>query len=273
MNEAVIATDSDELLGTEEDLNSEIEATDASTVETESNEESQDESVVETQEEKSEKKPTGIQKRFQKYDHKLQAQAAELEYWKKVALENKAAPEPQEQVVKPKLADYETVEEYVEAREQFLKKELFSELERTATQKATQATVQQGYMQKVEAAKRDLADWDDVMEEAADEPTSPETINFCMDSPIGPKIAYHLAKNPELHDKINSMSPIRRIAELGKLEDKLQTKVVVKPETKAPAKLTEVGSGSTPVRLSTDAPRNYTEWKKAHEQRQKATKR
>ncbi len=276
MNEAqTLPPDDDNLPGAEEDLNNEVDATDASTVENEQQPtDAETEGATEEQEQQETppaKKPSGIQRRFQKYDEKLAAQAQELEYWKNVAMGKTADKEPEKAPEKPKLADFESVEDYVEAREQYLKKELLTELERTAATKTAQATAQQTYIQKVQAAKTELPDWDDVMAEAADEPTAPETVEFCMDSEIGPKIAYHLAKNPELHDRINAMSPVRRIAELGKLEEKLTTKKAAepKPVTKAPGKLTEVTGGGAPTRLSTDNPKSYTEWKKAHEQRQK----
>ena len=278
MNEANQLPDDEHLSGTEEDLTNEVDATVASTEESQetAQEESQDTSDDSAaQEQEQPAKKSGIQRRFQKYDEKLAAAAQELEYWKNIALEKSKATETVKVAEKPKLADYESVEDYVEAREAFLKQELLSELERTAKAKTEQATVEQSYIQRVTAAKAALADWDEVMEDAADEPTMVETVEFCMDSAVGPKIAYHLAKNPDLHARINAMSPIRRIAELGKLEEKLTTKkpVEAKPITKAPNKLTEVSGGGTPVKLSTDNPKSYAEWKKAHEQRQKSAKR
>lgn len=270
--------DEDDQPGTEEDQDNEVDASEASTEETEEVTEPQDDDDESSddgeEEEKAPKKPSGIQRRFQKFEARMAAQAEELDYWKKQAMGTNKQ-EPSVPVERPKLADFDSVEEYVEARETFLKKELLAEVEAASVRKVNQQTTQNSYVQKVKAAKVDLTDWDDVMEEASDEPTSPETVQFCMDSEIGPRIAYHLAKNPEFHDKLNAMSPVRRVAELGKLEDKLQTKTkpVAKPISKAPAKLSEVkgkGSLSAP---SVNTARSYAEWKIADAARNKAAKR
>lgn len=262
MNEE-LATGSDELQGIEDN---DQEVTSVTSTEVEEANESTDPLVAKVESDEPPKK-TGIQRRFQKYDAQLASQAQELEYWKKAALGQKSE-SPAEPVSRPQLKDFDSVEQYVEAREQLLKKELLTELERTASAKTQQASAQNSYIQKVNDLRKDISDWDEVMDAASDEPTARETVEFCLDSEIGPKIAYYLAKNPEVHDRLNTLTPVRRLAELGKLEDKLQTKVA-KQVTKAPQKLTDVAGGSTPVKLSTDNPKNYTEWKKAHEQRSK----
>lgn len=271
--------DEDDQQGNEEDLETnEVDASEASTEEeTEEEHEPKDEDdkSEDSDEEPTQKKPSGIQRRFQKFEARMAAQAQELEYWKKQAMGASGKPEQTAPVEKPKLADFDSVEEYVEARETYLRKELLAEVESAAVRKANQQSTQNSYMQKVVAAKSELHDWDEVMEEAGDEPTAPETVQFCMDSEIGPRIAYHLAKHPEFHDKLNAMSPVRRVAELGKLEDKLQTKSkpVAKPISKAPAKLSEVKGSAALTAPSVDNPRNYAEWKKADEARRKAAKR
>lgn len=267
------ATNSDELQGTEDlDLIEDevLEAEDAVSSDTDETQESTAE-VEET----PEKKQSGIQRRFKKFSNKIAEQAAELEYWKKAAMGAGTQKVETPAAGKPKLADFDSIEDFIEAREQHIRQELLAELETTARVKTQQATTQQTYTSRVQEVKKNLEDWDEVMDGAADEPAAPETVEFCLSSEVGPKIAYHLAKNPEFHDKLNAMSPVRRIAELGKLEDKLTTvkPQAAKPITKAPGKLTDVSGGGTPVKLSTDAPTSYTEWKKAHDQRQKAAKR
>lgn len=272
MNEATQATETEEVLpGTEEDLNNEVDAVEAST--TEEHNENEPETEAQPEVKEPEKRLTGIQRRFHKYDEQLKAQAAELEYWKKAATGQTKAQVAPTTTAKVKLADFDTVEEYVEAREQQLRSQLLQELTQATEAKAKAVTVEQQYAQRVETIKADLQDWDDVMAEAADEPTAPETVTFCLDSAIGPKIAYHLAKNPEFHDKLNAMSPVRRIAELGKLEERLSAKPAVKPVTRAPSKLTDVSGGGTPVRLDPGTATSYAEWKKADNARKAALKR
>ena len=227
--------------------------------------------------EEGKKKPSGIQRRFQKFQAKLDAQAQELEYWRKVAMEGgpkrqEAAPATAQQ---PKLADFDNVEDYIVAREEFLKQELIERVTAEAKAKVQQETIFSAYDAKVEAAKAEISDWEEVMAEAAEEPTAPETFRFCLQSEVGPKIAYHLAKNPDVHDRLNSLSPERRLAELGKIEDRLMASKETAPTkkvTKAPTKMTDVkGSAGSSKSLpaSTGEARSYAEWKAIRE-RQKA---
>jgi hypothetical protein len=253
-------------LGTEDQVEPTDEVTPPST-----EEQAESSEATEVVEPEVEVKPkaTGFQKRVQKFQAQLTAKEQELEYWKNVALQGKQVEAPQVSAAKPKLADFDSVEEYVEAREDFLRKELLETVTQQAAQATRQNTVQASYQQKVSEAQKALPDWDEVMELAADEPTSPETVQFCMDSDIGPRIAYHLAKNPEEHERINKLSPMRRVAELGKLEDRL-TAPKAAPQvkvTKAPSKLTDVkGTGSSVTKHPGEAT-SYAEWKKLDEAR------
>lgn len=273
MNEATTAA-TEPVQGTEEDHSNVVDATAASPVEqpVETTDAVEDDTVAAVEPE--EKKQTGIQRRFQKFNQQLEHAREEVEYWKNQVLSKQPKGAETPTVARPKLEDFNSVEDFVNAREQHLRAELLRELETTAQQKTAQVVAQQSYQARVQAARTELDDWDEVMADAADEPTSPETVTFCMESEVGPRIAYHLAKNPDLHDRLNAMTPMRRIAALGKLEDQLTTpKQQPRQATRAPAKLSEVTGGGAPARLSVDNARSYSEWKRAHEQRQKTAKR
>lgn len=73
--------------------------------------------------------------------------------------------------------------------------------------------------------------------------------DLVMESDIGPEMAYHLAKNPALTNKLNSLSPLQAAKEIGRLEDSLS-----KPSSKAtkmPAPMTKVtGAASAATDLS-----------------------
>jgi len=212
------------------------------------------------------KKLSRTERMERRYGDVLRRQEDEIKFLRS-QLSSEPAAKPTE---RPKLNDFENVEAYVEAREAFLRKELLAELEAKTDTRARQTSAQSAYEQKVQAAKKELPDWDDVMEDAADEPTTQETIQFCLESDVGPKIAHHLAKHPEENERLNKLSPVRRLAELGKLEEKL-SKPAPKVVTKAPGKLSSVsGTGSTAAKdLSTYIPRSYTEWKELDTLRRK----
>jgi len=59
--------------------------------------------------------------------------------------------------------------------------------------------------------------------------TAPQfVLNYMFESENTALLAYHLAKNPEVSQKIAKMTPIKGIAEMGRLEDSL-----VKPPSAA----------------------------------------
>ena len=103
-------------------------------------------------------------------------------------------------------------------------------------------------------------------------------INYKQESEAGPLITYHLAKNPEEHARLNSMSPFRRVAELGKLEDKLMAQKPAarksKDVTSAPEKLSDIKGTSALASDPGVAARTggYAAWKAADTARNNAKK-
>ena len=251
---------------------SDTDASEASTeVETETGEETG--ADPEASEEKAEKKPTGFARRTEKIQQKLTERERELEYWKNVALNGNAKPaQTAAAPEKPVLAQFSNVEDYVEARAQWDRKQLLTEIQQTTARQAEQSTRATTYEQKVREAMKTLPDWTEVMAAAKDDPASNELVQLVQESEVGPQMAYYLAKNPEEHERLNAMSPLRRVAELGKLEDKLLQKRETKT-TSAPSKLGDVKG--TEVRVAKDPSQatSYTEWKRLDDARKKASKK
>lgn len=217
------------------------------------------------------KKPTGIERRFKKYQTQLSEKERELEYWKQQAMSGNQVkqPTPVAPQGKPVLSDFNNIEQYVDARAQYDRQELMKEFE----QKTSAKNAANGYVERVQEFSKTVPDFQEALLAAADETVQPDTIEFVQDSAVGPQIAYHLAKNPEELDRLNSLSPIRRIAELGKLEDRLQGKPVtpLKKVTTAPGKLSDVkGTGTTTVVKDAGQAQSYAEWKRLDAQRHKA---
>jgi hypothetical protein len=215
------------------------------------------------------KKPTGIERRFKKYQAQISEKERELEYWKQQAMKGTPVQEQIVQTGKPVLADYSNIEQFMEARAIFDRQEIMRDIERTTSVKK----VANGYLDKVEQFKKTVPDFQEALAAASDEVVQQDTIEFVQTSDVGPQIAYHLAKNPEELDRLNSLSPIRRIAELGKLEDRLVGKpnvVPLKKVTSAPDKLSDVkGTGTTVIKDPGQAT-SYAEWKRLDALRSKA---
>jgi hypothetical protein len=75
----------------------------------------------------------------------------------------------------------------------------------------------------------------------------------------------HFVSNPEEVTRISNLSPVRQIAEIGKLEAKVSD-VVVKPVTvsKAPAPIEPIGTrGSSSKDPSEMTDNEFAKWRKA----------
>lgn len=215
------------------------------------------------------------QSRFQRqrttYEQKLSDKDRELSYWRDLALkEGKAQPTQQEPQgdPEPTLADFDGqgLDSYVQAHAQWTRKQVMNEARTAAARELEVQKFNTTLQTRVEATKKELKDWEEVIA-GSEVAALAETQNFLIDSEIGPKMAYHLAKHPEEHERLNKLSPMRRIAELGKLEDKLSAKpgATSRQTTAAPSKLSQV-NGNAVVRTDRKAAAatgSYATWKAA----------
>lgn len=277
MNEALATTPEKDVQGTEEVVTTDNEALQASEEkEQEVDAQSQDTEKVSESDDGQGKKPSGFQRRMAKFEAAIEKLVAENEYWKEVALKGVQKPAVQEPA-KSRL-DFATDDEWIEHRLEQERQKLIAEAQNVASQTLQQQKLVQTYQTRLEAVKKEYSDWDAVFQEATDEGlTMPqEAVDFCLESDVGPKIAYHLAKNTDEYEKFIEMSPMKRAAYLGKLEDRLSKPVAkvetVKKVSTAPAKLVDTkGSGSvktTPAGLDRFSSKEaWKEWRQSQKKR------
>lgn len=177
--------------------------------------------------------------------------AAEVER-KLQDLESKSRPAPVESSSKePKPDDFKTVGEYTDALVEWK----FAERERKQAEdkaKAEQQAVIAAHAARIEAAKVEIPDFEEVISRNGELEIPRHVSDFIVNSDMGAKLMYHLGQNPEEAQRIAKLSPIRGIAELGKLEDRLTPKGSMKSEktpepatpavSKAPAPITPLSS-------------------------------
>jgi len=218
-----------------------------------------------------------VQKRAAKEARKADARYQELQ--REIAALKEPKPAEVKTESEPKRTDYDSYEEFVEARaewraDQKVTKRL-EEFESKSTKKdaeTKQAKAQQEFQKRVDAVielgQKNYPDFDAVINEAVEDgliPVRGSLYEAIMDSDIGEKLVYHLAKHPAEAERIQKLSVYGQLRELGKLEDKLSAK-------KEPRETMEPIGGrtsSTPgLRddLSTEA------WIKAREKQLKATR-
>lgn len=110
-----------------------------------------------------------------------------------------------------------------------------------AAQETYQAAVDTFYS-RLEDFRDEMPDFDEVWND--DVPISREAVPILARSEIGPKIAYHLAKNPRQARDIAKMSPADQAYELGRLEARLSTPPP-KRTTKAPKPARPISANGT----------------------------
>lgn len=206
-----------------------------------------------------EKKESGFQRRVNKLNKKIADKEAEAAYWREMAL--KSQPQLAQQIAptqpavqpaadKPQLSQFNNdYEAYTEALTDWKLSQMLAQRQAEEQQRK----VAQTYQQRIDEFVKTTPDFAEVMADANDVVAADEILQAVVDSEIGPKIAYYLAKNPEVVERINAMPAHRRLIEMGKLEDRLTSESQAKPASapqkqpsRAPAPV-KPASGGAPV--------------------------
>lgn len=214
-----------------------------------------DDAAKPDRDEKGRFKP-GVQQRIDEITRARHEAEREAAYWRERATagnQDKAQPSANEPPPKPtpdKFADYA---EYVEALTDWKTDQKVREaLSARDTEQAKQAegrvqqTKQQAFAERVQQARTSITDYDEVVG-LSDLPIAPHVGEVLLDSDLGPQLAYHLAKNPDLANRLNQMSPTAAAREIGRIEAGLEKPATpaAKTTSKAPPPINPIGSGRT----------------------------
>lgn len=179
--------------------------------------------ATEQQEDVPAKRETGSQREKRKRlqaERELAALRSEVESLKRGGM--------QAQPTAPQLADFNSVEEYLEHE--------FSRREAARKQRE----LEQEWAKREAEARSKIEDFEDAFDDFVQARPSQDIVAAVMESPVGPEMAAYLGNHPEELNRIKSLSPRRQVLELGKIEDRL-TRPAEKPkQTKAPAPISPV---------------------------------
>lgn len=200
-----------------------------------------------------EQKPNKLEKRFsditkQREQARQEAErerlrASELEARLK-ELEARVNPKPVE-TGKPRPEQFADAFEYAEALATFTTNERIEQLKKEAEQaKVQEERLRQAktFAEREQAVRAELPDYDDMIA-SSDVMISDQVKDAILESDIGPRIIYHLAENPEIAEKINKLSLVNALKEVGKIEARLEKA----PESKAEVKAVEVSKAPRPI--------------------------
>lgn len=191
------------------------------------------------------------------------------------ALEQQRQPQQQSYVdQEPQPSQFNDAFEYAKALAEFSTEKALAERDRQVAQQREQEAQQkiiQSWAQKVQEAKADLPDFDDLVA-SSDVVVNNAVRDAILESDVGPKILYHLAENNDLAKKIASLSPNAALREIGRLEAKFevnsenkQTAPVVRSKAPTPIQPIRGGQGKADVPISADGEfhGSYQAWKAA----------
>jgi hypothetical protein len=163
------------------------------------------------------------------------------------ALEQQAQPQQVTQVdQEPQPSQFADAFEYAKALAEFSTEKALAERDRQmalAKEQEAQQKIIESWAQKVQAAKAELPDFDDLVA-SSDVVVNDAVRDAILESDVGPRILYHLAENDDLARKIAGLSPNAALRWIGKLEARFESK----PEQTAPVVRSKAPTPIQPIR-------------------------
>lgn len=199
---------------------------------------------------KSEKRP-GVQSRIDELTRARYEAEREAKFWREQAAKS---PPPSTDAPKPTKADYPDDEAYFEALADYKAEQKVRQFsQQTQAERAQEAQARQTasqfdlYQERVQQAG--LPDYAEVVGQS-DVPAAPHVLESILDSDVGPQLAYHLAKHPDVAERLNAMTPVQAAREIGRLEAAVASPAAAQPTppakrtTTAPAPINPVRGGN-----------------------------
>jgi hypothetical protein len=189
------------------------------------------------------------------------------------ALERQPAPQAPKVDEEPQPSQFNDAFEYAKALAEYTADKRIAEMkqdEAKAKAEAERQKVIDQWASKVQKAKADLPDFDDIVA-SSDVVVNDDIRDAILESDVGPQILYHLAENDDVAKKIAGLSAKQALREIGKLEARFEVKETPQePKTiarsKAPAPIQPLrGSSPADVPLSSNGEWHGTfqAWKEA----------
>lgn len=220
-----------------------------------------------TDEQGKERKPNPkIERRFSEITKQREAAKAEAQQEREARLalearlkelEAKANPQPAQAPAndlgpEPQPDQFNDMFEYAKALAEYTADKKLMEREQQEAQRKAAAEQElkfKAWAERIDKAKAELPDFDDMVQ-SSEVSVSDPVRDAIMESDVGPKILYHLAENPEFATKLNGMSVISALREIGKLEARLEKPAQATGTERAPTGATVVGKSRAPAPIT-----------------------
>lgn len=210
----------------------------------------------------------GVQPRIDELTRARREAEREASYWRGIAQQGQAQQSAPAAPTKPTPDKYDDYGDYVEALTDWKTEQAVAKrMEQDSTRKVADAR-SQTFAERQVATRAVLPDYDAVVG-SSETPIANHVGEALMESDRGPELAYHFAKNPEVLQNLNGMTPMQAAREIGKLEATLPTKTApVVPSKKlsttpAPASTTVTQGRATQPALASASMDEYMAQRKS----------
>ena len=231
----------------------------------------------EAKEAEAEKPKDKLNKRFEKVSRRAEeAEAKAREYENRLKEYEARGTEPAVKKVvegKPDASQFNDAFEYAEALAEWSAENALKqrdEQEAVRKQQAEQEKITKSWNKKLDKAKAQYSDFDDVVK-SANTVVSNEIRDSILESDVGPQILYFLASDEDFAKKLTEMPVIKALREIGKLEARFERKeepkVATAPRSKAPEPIKTLSGGKAGADVLIDTNGEfhgtYAQWKAA----------
>ena len=240
-------------------------------------EQSKPQAEEEAKEAEAEKPKDKLNKRFEKVSRKAEeAEAKAREYENRLKEYEARVTEPAVKKVvegKPDASQFNDAFEYAEALAEWSAENALKqrdEQEAVRKQQAEQEKITKSWNKKLDKAKAQYSDFDDVVK-SANTVVSNEIRDSILESDVGPQLLYFLASDEDFAKKLTEMPVIKALKEIGKLEARFERKeepkVATAPRSKAPEPIKTLSGGKAGADVLIDTNGEfhgtYAQWKAA----------
>jgi hypothetical protein len=163
----------------------------------------------------------GVQPRIDELTRARREAEREAAYWKAVAAGTQSPAQAAPQ--RPDPANFEKYDDYIDALTDWKAEQAVAKrMEADSTRKVAE-TRAQTFAERQVQARTAMPDYDEVVG-GSDTPITQHVGEVILESELGPQLAYHFAKNPDVLLRLNGMNPVQAAREIGKLEATLSAK-------------------------------------------------
>ncbi|MEO7938049.1 MAG: hypothetical protein ABIR55_05465 [Burkholderiaceae bacterium] len=200
---------------------------------------------------KPERKP-GVQSRIDELTRARHQAEREATFWREQAA--KSPPSSTDAPDRPSKAAFTDDDAYFEALADWKAEQKVQQFSRqTQAERAQEADARQQdsrfdlYRERVQQSADAMPDYETVVGES-EVPAAPHVLDSILDSDVGPQLAYHLAKNPDVAERLNAMTPMQAAREIGRLEASVTAAPASAAPIPPPKRTTQAPAPITPVR-------------------------